>query len=76
MRDFPTYFRLMATILDFQQTQTSENNLTSLSVLPGFENMGIAVGISLLSRTQVSIEVFYMYFRFMAAILNFGINSC
>ena len=44
----------MAAIFDFQQTHTSETISTSLSVLPGLKNMGIAVGISLLSRIQAS----------------------
>ena len=48
---FPAYYRLMATILDSQLTQASEN---SLCVLRGLENMGIAVEISLPSRTQAS----------------------
>ena len=45
---FRVHFLFMAAILDFQQTQTSGSILTSLSVLPDPENMGIAVGTSLL----------------------------
>jgi len=46
-------------------------------VLPDLENMGIAVGISLLLlRTQPKIQVLYMYFRFMAAILMFDMDFC
>ena len=46
---FPVYFRLMAAIFDFRLTRTSDSVPTSLSVLPDPENMGLAVGISLLS---------------------------
>jgi len=40
------------------------------------KHMGIAVGISLLLRTQPKIQVLYMYFRFMAAILIFDMDFC
>jgi len=40
------------------------------------QNMGIAVGISLLLRTQPKIQVLYLYFRFMAAILIFDMDFC
>jgi len=43
-------------------------------VLSDLENMGIAVGILLLVRTQPKIQVLYMYFRFMAAIFIFVID--
>jgi len=36
----------------------------------------IAVGISLLLHTQPKIQVLYMYFRLMAAILIFGLDFC
>ena len=39
----------MAAIFDFQQTQTSDSILTSLSVLPNPENIGVTVEILLLS---------------------------
>jgi len=37
---------------------------------------GIALGILLLLRTQPKIQVLYMYFRFMAAIVIFGMDFC
>ena len=54
------YFRLMAAIFDFRHPQTSNSIHTSLSVLPDPENMGTAVGISLLSC--VGAELFVMSF--------------
>jgi len=39
----------MAAIFDLQHTHTSDSILTSLSVLPNPQKIGIAVGISLLS---------------------------
>ena len=42
---FPIYFRLMAAIFDFQQTQTSDSIPTSLYVLHDLENVGITVGV-------------------------------
>ena len=45
----------MAAIFDFEQIQTSDSILTSLSVLPDPENMGIAVGILLLSGIGIYI---------------------
>ena len=47
----------MAAIFTLQHTQTSDSILTSLSVLPDPENMGIAIEISLLSCTGVEINV-------------------
>ena len=51
------HFQLMAAIFDFRHTQTLDSLATSLSVLPNLENMGIAVGISLLSCIRVKIYV-------------------
>jgi len=45
-------------------------------VLSDLENMGTAVGILLLLRTQPKIQVLYMYFRFMAIILIFDMDFC
>jgi len=59
----------MTAIFDFSQIRRSVILMSTLVVLPDLENMGIAVGISLLLRTQMKIQVLYMYFRFMAAIL-------
>ena len=42
----------MAAIFDFRDTQTSDSLPISFSVLPDPENVGIAVGISLLSGIQ------------------------
>jgi len=42
----------MAAIFDLRHTQTSDSIHTSLSVLLNPNNMGIAVGISLLSRIE------------------------
>ena len=47
----------MVVIFDFQQTQTSNSIHTSLSLLPDSENMGIAVGILLLSCVEAEIHV-------------------
>ena len=55
---FLVYFRLMAAIFDFRHTQTSESLATSLSVLPDPENMGIALGIALLSCIRAEINIF------------------
>jgi len=66
----------MAAIFDFSQIRTSVILMSTLVVLPDLENMGITVGISLLLRTQPNIQVLYMYFRFMAAILIFGMDFC
>jgi len=62
----------MAAIFDFSQIRTSVILMNTLVVLPDLENMGIAVGISLLLRTQPKIQVLYKYIRFMAVILIFG----
>ena len=51
------YFRLMAAIFDFRRAQTLDNTPTSLFVLPDPENIGIAVGISLLSWLKAEIYV-------------------
>ena len=47
----------MAAIFEFQHTQTSDSIPTSLSVMPDPENIGIAVGISLLSWLKAEIYV-------------------
>ena len=59
----------MAAIFDFWQTQTAEYIPTSLSVLPDPENMGIAVGIYLLSCIRWDMCNYII----SAAILNFWI---
>ena len=51
------YYRLVTAIFDFRHTQTSDGIPTSLFVLPHPENMGIAVGISLLSCIRTEIRV-------------------
>ena len=51
------YFRLQATISDFLQIHTSSSLCSSLVLLPDPENMGIAVGISLLSCIEADIYV-------------------
>ena len=43
------YFWLMAAIFNFRHAQTSDSIPNGLSVLPDTENMGTAVGLSLLS---------------------------
>ena len=53
---FPMCFQLMAAIFDFQHTQSSDSILTSLSMLPDPKNVGIAVGISLLSCVEAEIR--------------------
>ena len=52
---FRMHFRFIVAIFYFQHTQASDNIFISLSVLPDPENMGIAVGISLLSGIQANI---------------------
>jgi len=64
----------MAAMFDFLQIRTSDIPMSNLIVLPDLENMGIAVGIPLLLRTQPKIQVFHVCFRFMAAILIFGMD--
>jgi hypothetical protein len=51
------YFRLMAAMLDLSVTPMSESIQTNLIVLPNPENVGVAVGISLLSHIQAKINV-------------------
>jgi len=46
----------MAAIFDFQLTQTSDSIRTGPDVLPNPENMGIDVGISLLTDMQPKIQ--------------------
>jgi len=70
------YAILMAAIFDFSQIRTSVILMSTLVVLPDLESMDIAVGMSLLLRTQPKTQVLYMYFRFMAAILIFGKDFC
>ena len=53
------YFRFMAAILDFLHTQISDSVLTGLSVLPDPENMGKAIGISLLSCIRAELYVIF-----------------
>ena len=54
---FSIYFQLMAAIFDFPLIRTLGSLPSSLVVLPDRENMGIAVGISLLSRIRAEIYV-------------------
>jgi len=67
----------MAAIFDLRQTQASDSIPTSLSVLPNPINMGIAVGISLLScsldipYTNVDTRISGL----TAAIMNFWVIS-
>ena len=49
----------MTAIFDFRHTRTSDCIPISLSVLPDRENMGIAVGISLLSCMRAEIYVIF-----------------
>jgi len=51
----------MAAIFDFSQIRTSVILMSTLVVLPNLENMGIAVGISLLLRTQRKIQVYFEF---------------
>jgi len=66
----------MAAIFDLSPIRTLGILRSTSVVLPDLENMGIAVGISLLLRTQTKIQVLYMYFRFMAVILIFDMDFC
>ena len=47
----------MAAIFDFLHNRMSDSIPNSLSVLPDFENMGIAVEISVLSCIEVELYV-------------------
>ena len=49
------HFRLMAAIFDLPVTPTSENIYNSSTVLLDPENVGVAVGISLLSFLEAEI---------------------
>ena len=49
------YLRLMAAIFDLQVTPTAESIYNSSTMLLDPENVGVAVGISLLSHTQAEI---------------------
>ena len=53
---------VMAAIFDSRHTQTSDSIPINLSVLPNPENMGLAVGISLLSfiRTEVYVTSYVL----------------
>ena len=53
-------FRLMAAIFDVRHTETSDSFHTCFSVFPDPENMGIAVGIALLSCIEAEIHVIVM----------------
>ena len=55
-RTLHMYFRLMAAIFDLPVTPTSKNVYNSSSVFLDPENVGVAVGISLLSHTQAEIQ--------------------
>ena len=61
----------MAAIFDFRHTRTSESIPTSFNVLPDPENIGIAVGISLLSCIEADIIVVSFLLRLMATIFDF-----
>jgi len=66
----------MAVIFDLSSIRTLGILQSTSVVLPDLKNIGIAVGISLLLRTQLKIQVLYMYFRFMATILIFDMDFC
>ena len=74
---FPMYFRLVVAIFDFRHTMKSASILTTFFVLPDPENMGIAVGILLLSCIRAEIRVTTSFlppswisgFRFHLAVL-------
>ena len=52
------YFRLLAAIFDFQLIRTSDSVRGSLVVLPDLKNMGMTLGILLLTRIEAEIYVF------------------
>ena len=56
---------------DFRHTRTSDSIPTSLNVLPDPGNMGLAVGIALLSCIRAEIYVISYLLRLMAAIFDF-----
>ena len=60
----------MAAIFDLPVTPTSKILYISSSVLLDPENVGVAVGISLLSCIQAEIFVMHMLVRLMAAIFG------
>jgi len=57
MRYFISTFRLMAAIFDLSPIRTSGILRSTSVVLPDLENIGIAVGNSLLSCTEAEIYV-------------------
>jgi len=63
----------MAAICDFSLFRTSEILRSSLIGLPDLENMGIAVGISLLSCIEAETYVISYLLRLMAAICDFSL---
>jgi hypothetical protein len=54
-RTLHMYFRLMAAIFDLQVTPTSESIYNCSTVLADPENVGVAVGMSLLCHIQAEI---------------------
>ena len=69
------YFRLMAAIFDLLVTPTWWSICNSSTVLLNPENVGVAVGISLLSLIQAKIyRTLLMCFRFMAVIFDLPVT--
>jgi hypothetical protein len=69
---FHIYFRLRRPSVIYTLPLTSRNVVTSPILFSDPENVGIAVGISLLSCIEAEILRFLTYFRLMAAILLFA----
>jgi len=66
----------MAAVFDFFLIRSSDDLRSSLVVSSNLENMGLAVGISLLLCIEAEIhvrDIRYFYFRLMAAIFDFSL---
>ena len=70
------YLRLMAAMFDSTVTPTSPSIPTSPTVLLDPENVGVTVGISLLSYIQDEIYVIVHVLPAMAAIFDLPLTFC
>ena len=69
------YFRSMTAMFDLPVTSTSETIHTSIIMLLDPENVGLAVGILLLSYIYKLILTLHMYFRFLAAMSDLPVTA-
>jgi len=73
---FRIYFRLMAAIVELSLIRTSDSLRGSLVVSPDLENMGIAVGISLLSCIETELRLISFFSRHLAFLISGFIRQC